>query len=136
MAQYQQRKVSTKRSAEDGTVEAFECTVEVPQAESVEEAVSWSGGEEDFLKFVNGAIATGAVNGARQFARNASVDKLSAVEVAAKCQTIARGYRPSGSERGPSKKEQIAEFQGLMARINSDNPPSEDELRALAQKYA
>ena len=127
---YEKRTVSTNHP-EHGELK-FE--VEVPQYDSVDEFVQASGGQEAALKVCNGSTATGAVNGARAYARNAS-ETAAAAEIVEKARTVSKGYTPTGVERGPSKKEKLVEFDTMMARIREGERPSSDELDALAEKF-
>ena len=129
---FKKRDVSTKRDGEDWKFE-----VEVPEFESWEEACQASGGEDEALKYFNGAVATGAVNGARATARAAPEGAETDLdEWEGKARTVAKGYKPSGADRGPSKKAKVEAFDALMARMGSDDMPSEEEMRALSEKYA
>lgn len=128
------RTVTTKRTI-DGEAKKVEFEVQVPQFDSDSEFFESAGGNEPGLKFINGGVATGAVNGARAFARSAP-ESMSIDDIVSKARDIAAGYQPSGIERGMSRKAKAEAFDSLMARFNSDNPPSEDELQELAGKYA
>ena len=128
---FRKKDVSTKRNGEEWKFE-----VEVPEFESWEEACSASGGEDEALKYFNSAVATGAVNGARATARSApdGVD-TDLDEWEGKARTVSRGYKPSGAERGPSKKAKVEAFDAIMARMKAGDMPSEEELKAMADKY-
>lgn len=132
--QFTDRDVSTKRTFENGETEKIQFKVPCPQYESIEEFVEAASGKEEALRFVNGAVATAAVNGARQYARTAA-DNVKNEEIFRRGSEIAKGYTPSGRERGPSNKARVAEHKALMDALNSDNPPSMEELLAMAQQY-
>ena len=127
---YATRTVSTKRPGHG----EFKAEVEVPQAESWAEIPQWIGSEEKALEFFNGAAATGAVNGSRAYARNAPEGE-SNDDILEKTRTVAHGYVPTGAERGPSKKERLATFDSLMARVRSGQEVSNEELEAIASKF-
>lgn len=109
--------------------------VEVPQYDSNDEFVQAAGGEEPALKVSNGATATGAVNGARAYARNAS-ETATIENIVAKARTVSRDYTPTGQERGPSKKERLAEFDIMVKSFQETGElPSADVLEKYAQKF-
>jgi hypothetical protein len=131
---FEKREVSTGRDDDAVFGGKVKFEVEVPQYESISEFVSAAGGEDKALEFANGAVATGAVNGARAYTRNAPKDSPE-TEVIEKATATARGYTPTGGQRGPSKKEKLATFDALMQRIKRGEEVGDDELEALADKY-
>jgi hypothetical protein len=108
--------------------------LEAPEFESHDEFIQACGGSDEALKWVNGNVATGAGNGARAYIRSAPEDAPES-DIHEKANTISRGYAPTGSERGPSKKERLATFDALMARIKRGERVSDSELESLAGKF-
>lgn len=127
--QYGTRDCSTKHQTHGNL--KFE--VQVPQYENLEEFVSASGGDEQALKFVNGAVATSANNVARSTTRGSSAE--TADEAIALGRAASKKYQPTGVDRGPSKKAQLESFQSLLRKAKSGEAVSTEELAALAEKF-
>lgn len=140
---YAEREVSTKHPV----LGELKFTVQVPQYDSEAEYQA-SVPAEDRLKFTNGNVATGSVNGARAYARSAEVaadaskeaKEAATVELIEKARAVAKQYTPTGSDRGPSKKEKLATFDALMERVRKAATgqgamPSEEELLQYAEKF-
>lgn len=126
---YATREVSTKRNGSE-----FKFEVEVPQYDSLDEFAQAAGGVDNALKFVNSAAATGSVNGARAAARNAKAETADEA-VVNEARATAKGYTPTGGERGPGQKAKVAAFDEIMARVKRGEEVSQEELAALAGKF-
>lgn len=131
---YADREVSTKHPKHG----ELKFTVAVPQYDSEAEFGAAVPAEER-LKFINGNVATGAVNGARAYARGAA-DTETVESIIEKSKAVAKGYTPTGGERGPSKKEKVATLDSLAQRIRDaaagkGTMPTEAELLAMADKF-
>jgi len=127
---YVAKDVSTKRRGPD--FKPFE--VQVPQYDSLEEFVQAAGGNEQGLKFVNSATATGAVNGSRASCANAKKEQADD-EVIAEARSVARNYTPTGSERGPGQKAKLAAMDDFLSRVKRGEDVSQEELLAMAAKF-
>lgn len=118
---------------------SFSIPVEVPQAESLDEFITFTGGPEKALSYVNRALETGAKNGARAAAR-ALGEEATKEDMAVdgkeykRIRELAHDYTPqSGQERGISAKkgkEVANQLQQLVADPNKQSFTRE-ELAAL-----
>ena len=104
---------------------------EVPQVESVDEAVQFCGGPDGFLSFFNGAVETNAKNGGRAALRTAPEGSV-IEDLIAKVRDLVRKYTPeAGAERGPSKAAKAKAFDSLAEAIRSGKQLSREELEAM-----
>lgn len=114
--------------------------VEVPQLDSLDELVSFCGGDDKALDFVNGAIETGAKNAARvALSQSSATDSIEAIEKRARDKS--HDYVPGGSgERNyvqRAKAEAFDQLPDLLA--NAENVSKEDliaQMKALLAKGA
>lgn len=106
-------------------------TVEVPQVESVEEAVKFCGGDDGFLEYFNNAIETSAKNGGRAALRNLP-ENANLDEARPKIQSIVKEYAPSSSgERKVSAKKTLDSVRSL---VESGQEFTREQLLELLMK--
>lgn len=119
--------------------------VEVPQVESLTEAVTMCGSEANLVAFFNGQLATNGKNAARAYARTYDVPKDTPTEqyptltaaLTSKAQSCAKDYSPSSdAERGPTKTKKAAAFDAVAAYVNSGEELTKEQLIALLQQAA
>ena len=116
-------KVNTKNH---GKKEVDKGTFEVPQVESLTEAVEFAGGEEKLVEQYNEALASGAKNGATAILRNAG-EKSVWEEVLKKAVDYARSFNPTTSAR--VGKAKILEGVETLKELNSKG-----ELEGMSQE--
>jgi hypothetical protein len=105
--------------------------VEVPQVESLDEAVQFCGGEQGLLDYLNSNIETAAKNGGRAALRNAPKD-ANVDELKNKVIDLVRKYSPETSaERGPSKAKKAEAFDKVAELVNSGKEFTREELLAM-----
>lgn len=118
----------------------IEFLVEVPQAESLEEATTMAGGTDALVAFFNSQVATNAKNAARAYARGADIPKETPeaehaglkAGIETKGQQLARDYSPSAdTERGPSKAKKAAAFDNLKALVDSGTEFTLEQLQSI-----
>lgn len=121
-------KVNTKHH---GKQEVPKGTFEVPQVESLEEAIEYAGGEEKLVEQYNDSIAAGAKNGATAIIRNAG-EKSVLDEVIKKAIDYARTFNPATSARVGKAKilEGVETLKELNQKGDLENM-SQEELLAL-----
>lgn len=121
------------RAGEKERPDEWILSVDVPQAESLQEAVNWAGGEQAVLDVFNSQVATSAGNLARAHMRNAADDADPAeIEQAAKGK--ARDFVPeTASTRGPSQKEKVQRFDKLAELVKSGQDLDRDAILALLE---
>lgn len=108
-----------------------ENTLEVPQCESLEEAIAFVGGDQGVVDAVNDVIRTDAKNGALAVIRNGSKDKtLEQLFEAAK--SYARNFKWS-TERGASKKAILEGAEKIRAAKDQLAEMSKEDLLALLE---
>jgi hypothetical protein len=124
--------IATKNHGTQKTAENF---LEVPECETLEEAVKFCGGSEaSVVDVVNDAIRSGAKNGALAVIRNAA-EGVSLSEVFEKAKNYARTFTFS-LDRGPSKKktlEAVDQLRELRTTGALDEMSKEDLLALLSQ---
>lgn len=120
-----------------------EFVVEVPEAQSLDEAKQQCGGEEALLAFYNSNVATNAKNAARAYARTFEVAEgtdpsgFGALigQITTEGQRLARDYSPAAdTERGPSKAKKAAAFDQVAALLNSGQEFTREDLLAMLAK--
>jgi len=104
--------------------------VEVPQTESLDEAVQFCGGEQGLIDFVNSNIETAAKNGGRAALRTAPAD-ADVEELKNKVIDLVRKYSPEASDRGPSKTKKADAYDKVADLVNSGKEFTREELLAL-----
>lgn len=118
----------------------FSIPVEVPQVESLDEFITFTGGPEKALSYVNRALETGAKNGARAAARalgdEATKEQLQAPDGTeyVRIRSLAHDYTPqSGQERGISAKKgkEVANQLQAMVADSSKQTFTREEIEAL-----
>lgn len=139
MLYVQQEKPVTTQHEKLGKVEFL---VEVPQAQTLEEAKTMCGGEEALVSFVNSQIATNSKNAARAYARNYEVAEGTDAatypslvkQIEEKGQSLARDYSPAAdTERGPSKAKKAQAFDNIAALVQSGREFTKEELFKLLE---
>jgi hypothetical protein len=119
---------------------AFSVKVEVPQVESLQEFVSFAGGDDKALIFVNRAIETAAKNGGRAKARNLDEKNVTADQLAeggeayADILKVVREYTPQTSrEPGISAAKSKEVVSTLSKAIADPNKKSwtREEIEAM-----
>lgn len=114
-----------------GEVKLPENTLEVPQVETLAEAIAFVGSEQGVVDAVNDVIRTDAKNGALALIRNAAKDSvLDAIIV--KAQSYAKAFSWS-AERGASKKKLLEGVDVIRAQKDNLANMSQEELLALLQ---
>lgn len=108
----------------------IEVNVEVPQCESIEEFVTFCGGEANALAYANSAIETAAKNGVRTGGRAAAAD-ITKEALVEKLQKLAKDYSPSTAGRGASVKAKAAKFDAVEELVKSGKEFTREELLAL-----
>lgn len=109
----------------------IEVEVEVPQVESVEEAVQFCGGPDGFLAYFNGNLETSAKNGGRAFLRNIAKD-ANLEEVHGKARDLVKNYTPeAAATRGPSVKAKAETLDKVAELVNSGREFTREELLAM-----
>lgn len=105
--------------------------VEVPQVESVDEAVQYCGGNDGFLEFMNSCIETNAKNGGRAALRNLP-ENANMDEARPKVQQIVKEYAPAtGGDRAPSKAKKAAAFDNIASLVQSGQEFTKEQLLEL-----
>lgn len=105
--------------------------VEVPQVESLEEFVTFCGGADSALEFVNSQIETNAKNGGRAALRNLP-ENANLDEAKTKIIGIVKEYAPqAGGDRAPSAKKKAATLDQVAALVNSGQEFTREQLLAL-----
>lgn len=95
---------------------AISLEVEVPQVESLEEFVTFAGGMDTALAFVNNNIETSAKNGGRAALRNAP-DSADVAELKQTVLGIVRDYAPQaggGTSAATIAKRTVANIKALV----------------------
>jgi hypothetical protein len=121
-------KVNTKNH---GKQEIPANTFEVPQVESLTEAIEYAGGEEKLVEQYNEGLASGAKNGATAIIRNAG-EKSVWDEIIKKAQDYARTFNPATSAR--VGKAKILEGVDTLRNLNESGDlanKSQEELLEL-----
>lgn len=107
--------------------------VEVPQVESVADFITFCGGEDGAVAFVNSNIETNAKNGGRAALRNAPEDS-NVEELKKKVFDIVRDYAPrDGGDRQPGKAKKAAAFDSIKALVESGKEFTREELLAMME---
>lgn len=114
-------------------------TVETPQAESMDEAITFDGGQDAALEFHNSAVDTNAKNGARAILRNLPDTAFSIVDGEArlntdaekKVQDAAREYSPVAGARDLGKAKKAEKYDEVKALVESGKEFTREELLAL-----
>jgi hypothetical protein len=102
--------------------------VEVPRMESIEEFVTFCGGQDGALEFANNAIETAAKNGGRAALRNAK-DDANLDEVKSNTQSVVRDYTPqTGGDKAPSKAKKAQAFDSVKALVESGQEFTREQL--------
>lgn len=102
--------------------------VEVPQVESIEEFVTFAGGTDGALEFINSQIETNAKNGGRAALRNLP-ENANMDEARPKVQQIVKEYAPqAGGDRAPSKAKKAAAFDNIAQLVNSGQEFTKEQL--------
>lgn len=102
--------------------------VEVPRVESVEELVTFCGGNDGLLEFANNAIETAAKNGGRATLRNAP-DDANIDELKTRTVGIVKDYTPqTGGDKAPSKAKKAAAFDSVKALVESGQEFTREQL--------
>jgi len=115
------------------TLGEIKVEVEVPQAESLEEAVQFCGGEENFLAYFNSSIETSAKNVGRAALRNAPPD-ANMDELTTKVIDLVRNYSPEASaSREPSKAKKAEKFDAIAELVKSGQEFTKEQLLALLE---
>lgn len=121
-------KVNTKNH---GKQEIPKNTFEVPQMDSLTEAIEYVGGEDKMLEDFNENLAAGAKNGATAILRNAG-EKSVWEEILKKAQEYARSFNPATSAR--VGKAKILEGVETLKELNASGElalKSQEELLEL-----
>lgn len=121
-------KVNTKNH---GKQEIPKGTFEVPQVESLPEAIEYVGGEEKLVEQINESLISGAKNGATAILRNAG-EKSVWDEVMKKAVEYARSFNPATSAR--VGKAKILEGVETLKELNASGElasKSQEELLEL-----
>lgn len=107
-------------------------SVETPQAESLADFVTFAGGEDKALEFVNSALDTAAKNGARAYMRSAG--ETATVEgITTKAQELAKGYSVQSTGRGNSGAAAREKVDTALAALKSGKELTREELIALLE---
>jgi len=125
--------VASKKSikAAHPTLGKIEIAGEFPQAESLDDAVKFCGGEVATLEFINSAIEYNAKNTTRGFVRNSS--ETDGVEkIATGGADAMRNYAPSSERtRKGNYKERAQKLDAVTALVESGREFTREELLAL-----
>lgn len=108
--------------------------VEVPQLDSMEEFVTFCGGNDGALEFINNAVETAAKNGGRATLRNAAKD-ADVAKVYEDTRRVVKEYTPrTGGDKAPSKAKKIAVLDSVTALVESGQEFTRDQLLELLAK--
>jgi hypothetical protein len=114
----------------------LECFVSTPQGDSLEDLVSFIGGAEKTVAFLNSQIDTNAKNGGRQYLRTIAEDTDLEKVAYPKCAEICAGYSPTAErERGATQKLKAQALdkitEALKAGKKMDGKELEEMLKGL-----
>ena len=104
--------------------------VEVPQVESMDEFVTFCGGADSALEFVNSQIETNAKNGGRAALRNLP-ENANLDEARPKIQGVVKEYQPQAGGKGPTVKARAQAFDSVKALVESGQEFTKEQLLEL-----
>ena len=114
-----------------GEVKIAENTLEVPQCESLAEAIEFVGGEQGVVDAVNDVIRSDAKNGALALIRNGAKDSV-LEQLIEKAKSYARAFKWS-AERGASKKALLEGVEEIRKNKEQLKAMSQEQLLALLE---
>lgn len=127
-------KINTKNH---GKQELPKGTLEVPQVESLSEAIDFAGGEDKLVEQYNEGLSAGSKNGATAIIRNAGEGSVWE-EILKKAQDYARGFDPKVSSRVGKAKilEGVETLKSLNESGELEGKTQEELLELLRSTLA
>lgn len=114
-----------------GEVKIPENTLEVPQCETMEEAIAFVGSEAGVVDAVNDVIRSDAKNGALALIRNGAKDSV-LEQLIEKAKSYARTFKWS-TERGTSKKALLEGVDEIRKNKEQLKSMTQEQLLALLE---
>lgn len=130
--------ITKKLTAKHKSLGDLAMALEIPQAESLEEAINWAGGQGKTLTTLNWVAVFRALSGVRSAAGNPQENET-AEAFAERADKIAAEAIPSAGRVGPTNKEKLSFAEAVQKRKADAQAQGEEvsgeELLAIAQEY-
>ena len=128
------RTIKKKLTASHKGLGKLEMEVEISQAETLQEAVNWSGGERQALEGLNWLAQFRAASGIRSRASNAAETETKEVAFSA-FEKIALEAIPAAGRVGPTKADKLSFADEIQRLKAAGEEVSGEKLLELAEEY-
>ena len=117
-------------STEHKTLGEIKVDVEYPQVDSFDEFVTFAGGQDQALAFINGTIEDKA-KGAGRIALRAIPENGNLEEATPRIQSIVKSYTPQASDGREVRAKKVAAFDQLQSLVASGKQLTQEQLMEL-----